>query len=77
MAGVKAVITLRAAGIDADDVSVTVKFDPPLDRQHPSFVAYCAVCALQALRVESDLAQLNAQTGTVGGGCLGVRSVGG
>lgn len=46
---VKATITISAASAEAEQVTLQVDFDPPLDRENPSIVAHYAVCALEAI----------------------------
>lgn len=49
----RATITITGAA-DADDVSIGIDFDPPLDRKNVSAVAYLATVGLAAMREAAD-----------------------
>jgi hypothetical protein len=49
MSRIQAVITITAASAGAEDVDVSVQFDPPADRRQPTVVHQVAAAALDAI----------------------------
>ena len=75
MPGVRAVITIAAEAADADQIEVSIRFDPPADRRHPSVVDRAAATALDAILGAAKQGAV-LEVDTLKGGTAGVKHAG-